>query len=139
VLGSVINVLKEQIDISEISTEEEEKGIRVTKIKIEEGKELTGIAVFVMACDYGCIGGGGQPYPNNSAKREERAKILRDTVGMDVLISPVENYHMRELYNKYLVKPLSEESHKVLHTSFKHRKRVSGEDIDILNGQKIWK
>ena len=155
VLGSVINVLKEQIDISEISTEEEEKGIRVTKIKIEEGKELTGIAVFslgkarevleriksgklevdiveVMACDYGCIGGGGQPYPNNSAKREERAKILRDTVGMDVLISPVENYHMRELYNKYLVKPLSEESHKVLHTSFKHRKRVSGEDIDIL-------
>ncbi|OAA29483.1 iron hydrogenase [Kosmotoga arenicorallina S304] len=154
VLGSVIKVLEEPLNISEISTEEAE-GIRTTKIKVKDGRIVTGIAVFglgkareviekiksgkikadiveVMACDYGCIGGGGQPYPNNSAKRQERARILRETVGMDVLVSPVENYHMQELYKKYLIKPLSEESHKILHTSFKHRKRVNSEDIDIL-------
>lgn len=49
-----------------------------------------------------------------------------------MLISPTENFHMLQLYEKYLKKPLSHEAHEVIHTHYKHRRRVQEEEIDIL-------
>jgi len=85
-----------------------------------------------MACNYGCIGGGGQPYPNDSRTREKRARILKEVQSIDVLVSPTENFHMLQLYEKYLNKPLSLEAHNVIHTHYKHRRRVQEDEIDIL-------
>lgn len=155
VLGSVINVIEDKVTVKNAITKELAQGINLTEIELENGKIVRGIAVFglgnvrkvindikegvletdvveVMACNYGCIGGGGQPYPNDTTTRERRAKILRETQSIDVLISPTENFHMRELYVKYLGQPLSHEAHEVLHTEYKHRKRVEEEEIEIL-------
>jgi iron-hydrogenase subunit alpha len=155
VFGSVLKVLESEIEFDDIKTEEIEKGIRLTKATTKDGKVISGVVVFglgntrkvidsikngklkvdiveVMACDYGCIGGGGQPYPNDARVRTKRAKILNEVVGIDVLISPNENYHMLSLYERYLEKPLSHVSHEVLHTTYRNRKRINDEDIEIL-------
>lgn len=155
VFGSVLKVLEKDLQITEIKTQELEKGIRLTVATTKDGKEIKGIVVFglgntkkiidsikkgnlnvdiveVMACDYGCIGGGGQPYPNDTKARTKRAEILSEVVGIDVLISPNENYHMLSLYEKYLEKPLSHKSHEILHTRYKNRKRIKNGDIEIL-------
>lgn len=125
------------------------------EIELDDGQIVRGYAVFglgnarklindirngvvdadvveVMACHYGCIGGGGQLYPNDVRTRTKRAKILKDTLGLDVLVSPTENFHMRELYSKYLGQPLSHECHETLHTHYKYRKRIEVAEIDIL-------
>jgi iron-hydrogenase subunit alpha len=155
VLGSVVNVINEMIGIKSIETKQISEGVRLTTIELSNGKVVKGMAVFglgntrkiidsirageldvdiveVMACNYGCIGGGGQPYPNDFRTREKRARILREVQSIDVLISPTENFHMLQLYEKYLNNPLSHEAHEVIHTHYKHRRRVQEEEIDIL-------
>ncbi|MFN3328808.1 MAG: [Fe-Fe] hydrogenase large subunit C-terminal domain-containing protein, partial [Fervidobacterium pennivorans] len=155
VLGSVVNVINEIIGIKSIETKQISEGVRLTTIELSNGKVVKGMAVFglgntrkiidsirageldvdiveVMACNYGCIGGGGQPYPNDFRTREKRARILREVQSIDVLISPTENFHMLQLYEKYLNKPLSHEAHEVIHTHYNHRRRVQEEEIDIL-------
>ncbi|OOC44899.1 [FeFe] hydrogenase, group A [Thermosipho sp. 1074] len=155
VFSSVLNVLEDELEVESVKTEELEKGIRITTVKTKNGKSITGVVVFglgntrkvidkikegnlkvdiveVMACDFGCIGGGGQPYPNDTRVRTKRSKILSEVVGIDVLISPTENYHMLSLYEKYLKEPLSHIAHEVLHTTYKNRKRINNGDIEIL-------
>ncbi|MFN3329044.1 MAG: [Fe-Fe] hydrogenase large subunit C-terminal domain-containing protein, partial [Fervidobacterium pennivorans] len=155
VLGSVVSVIRDKVKVKNVKTKEIYNGINQTEVELENGKVINGIAVFglgnvrkvisdikegilkadiveVMACNYGCIGGGGQPYPNDTRVRERRAKILRETQSVDVLISPTENFYMRELYTKYFGNPLSHNAHEVLHTEYKHRKRIEEEEIDIL-------
>ncbi len=155
VLGSVVNVIESKGIVKSVTQEQLEKFISMTTVELNNGRKIYGIAVSglgntrkviekinngelkadiveIMACNYGCIGGGGQPYPNDSRTREYRARLHREIVGTDVLISPTENYHMLELYNKYLKYPLSHEAHETLHTTYKHRRRVTDTEIDIL-------
>ncbi|ABR30357.1 iron hydrogenase [Thermosipho melanesiensis] len=153
VFSSVLKVLNDEIGLENVETKEVEKGIRITNATTKDGKTINGVVVFglgnvrkvmeklndwnvdiveVMACDYGCIGGGGQPYPNDTEIRIKRAKILNEVVGIDVLISPTENYHMLSLYENHLKAPLSHESHKLLHTTYKNRKRIKNGDIEII-------
>ncbi len=76
-------------------------------------------AIEIMACPGGCIGGGGQPYHHGHeeilAKRqkaiysEDRSKEIRKSH---------ENPFIKEVYEKYLGKPLGEKSHHLLHTKY---------------------
>ncbi len=155
VLGSVVSVIESKGLVKNVIQEYIDRFVTLTTVELNDGRKINGIAVSglgntkkviekiknkelkadiveVMACSYGCIGGGGQPYPNDSRIREYRAKLHRAIVGLDVLISPTENYHMIELYNKYFKEPLSHEAHEILHTNYKHRKRITDTDIDIL-------
>ncbi|QTA38538.1 iron hydrogenase small subunit [Thermosipho ferrireducens] len=155
VFASVLRVLEDELGIQDVQTNVMEKGINLTIAKMKDGNTVRGLIVFglgnvkkvigkikngeldvdiveVMACDFGCVGGGGQPYPNNKEVRMKRAEILKEVVGIDGLISPTENYHMLSLYEKYLKHPLSHEAHETLHTIYKNRKRINNGDIEIL-------
>lgn len=77
--------------------------------------------IEVMACRGGCVGGGGQPYGANDTVRRLRAKgLYKDDEASKIRCSH-ENPEIKKLYDDFLVKPLSEKSHKLLHTHYKPR------------------
>ncbi|HPU86410.1 MAG TPA: NADH-dependent [FeFe] hydrogenase, group A6 [Candidatus Latescibacteria bacterium] len=78
--------------------------------------------VEVMTCPGGCIGGGGQPRFTTDETRKARIKaIYKEDEGKPVRKSH-ENPAIKEIYEKFLKKPLGEKSHHLLHT--KYQKRV---------------
>lgn len=82
---------------------------------IKKGKVMYDF-VEVMACPGGCAGGGGQPIKDSEEPVFEREEILY-RIDRD---APVryshENSEVLTLYKEFLGKPLSEKSHKLLHT-----------------------
>jgi len=89
--------------------------------------------IEVMACPGGCVGGGGQPSScKNRQIKIDRSKGLYQA---DVLM-PVnkshENPDVQKLYKEWLEKPNSELAHKLLHTHYKNRKRITCE-IEVTN------
>lgn len=77
--------------------------------------------IEVMACPGGCVGGGGQPYMVTDELRVKRAKALyEDDKNRKVRVSH-QNPYIKRLYKEFLEKPLSEQSHKYLHTNYKPR------------------
>lgn len=157
VLFSVLTVLNDEVGIEEPKTTEIEPGVKLVEVKTKAGNTIRGAMVFglakarklindileakldvdiveVMACNYGCVGGGGQPYPNDTRARQRRAVQLRELVSVKSLISPSENFHMRKLYEEV------SDLHELLHTSYRPRKRIVHEDVEVLpapNGEKI--
>ncbi len=91
--------------------------------------------VEVMACPGGCIGGGGQPGPSDSKKRVMRAKGLYSADKMHQLHTSDENPLIQRIYKEFLDEPSGERSHELLHTSYGSRKRISGQDIEIINNR----
>ncbi len=79
--------------------------------------------IEVMACPGGCISGGGQPRPTNDEIREKRMKALYTEDEGKVLRKSHENPDIIKLYGEYLEKPLSERSHKLLHTKYTKRSK----------------
>lgn len=79
--------------------------------------------VEVMACPGGCISGGGQPRPTNDEIREKRMQALYTEDEGKVLRKSHENPDIIKLYDEYLEKPLSERSHKLLHTKYTKRNK----------------
>jgi len=76
-----------------------------------------------MACPGGCLGGGGQPIPTNPEIRRKRAAaIYAEDAGMPLRKSHL-NPEIIKIYNDFLVKPLSDKSHHLLHTKYTPRKR----------------
>lgn len=79
-------------------------------------------AIEIMACPGGCVGGGGQPYHDNSISvlskrteaiyKEDRDKQLRCSH---------ENPEIIKLYEEFLEKPASHKAHELLHTKFTER------------------
>jgi NADH-quinone oxidoreductase subunit G len=93
---------------------------RVKEAKAK-GEELPYHFIEVMACPGGCISGGGQPYGTTNATRRRRIKGL---YADDVKQTTRQSHHnpaIKELYDKFLEKPLSEKSHTYLHTSYTPR------------------
>jgi NADP-reducing hydrogenase subunit HndD len=86
--------------------------------------------VEIMGCPGGCIGGGGQPYAgSNSIPLDEdclrsRAETLYDIDKHKTIRRSHENPHIQRLYKEFLGKPLSETSHKYLHTHYKAKEPV---------------
>jgi len=97
---------------------------------IENGKKSYHI-VEVMACPGGCIGGGGQPLPNDSDARIARAKGLYDIDRERELRCSDDNPSVERLYQKHLDHPGSSQAEKLLHTHYSPRRRMDGEEVSL--------
>ncbi len=86
--------------------------------KIRNGEEFYH-AIEIMACTYGCVGGGGQP---KSKKRLEtlqgRAEGLNNIDRELDIRRSNENPKVLAIYEKYLDYPMSRKAHELLHTRY---------------------
>lgn len=74
--------------------------------------------IEVMACPGGCIAGGGQPYGVSDELRRKRTEGLYADDRECGLRRSHENPMVQQLYKDFLGAPLSEKSHKLLHTHY---------------------
>jgi NADH-quinone oxidoreductase subunit G len=88
--------------------------------------------IEVMACPGGCICGAGQPVSHDDSARRLRAKGLYSADKMMQLHKSQDNYQVAECYAKYLESPGSHTAHKLLHTNYHNRRRISGESLVVL-------
>jgi NADH-quinone oxidoreductase subunit G len=72
--------------------------------------------VEVMACPGGCSGGGGQPIRDGQELADTRGQVLWNLDKKSELRFSHENPDVQALYREFLVKPLGERSHHLLHT-----------------------
>jgi len=77
--------------------------------------------VEVMACQGGCVNGGGQTVISDKSLIKVRAKALYDIDEKETIKSAYKNSGVQELYRNYLGKPLSEKCMTLLHTTYKER------------------
>lgn len=77
--------------------------------------------IEVMACEGGCIGGGGNA-PKTMAKVRERQRAIYEEDQKLLIRKSHENIYVQKLYEEYLGEPLSEKSHKLLHTTYHSRR-----------------
>ncbi len=90
--------------------------------------------IEVMACPGGCIGGAGQPVFTDPAVKRKRTKGLYENDRMLELHKSQDNPYITELYEKVLGDVGSHKAHELLHTSYRTRKRIFDEDVDISSG-----
>jgi NADP-reducing hydrogenase subunit HndD len=79
--------------------------------------------IEIMACPGGCLGGGGQPIPTNPEIRQKRAEAIYAEDSDLTLRKSHENAEVQKLYKDFLIQPLGELSHKLLHTKYTRRER----------------
>ena len=79
--------------------------------------------IEIMACPYGCVGGGGQPVPATDERKQSRGEGLKNIDGAKNIRKSHENPQVLKLYEEYLGEPLSGDSHHLLHTRYKERER----------------
>lgn len=72
--------------------------------------------VEIMACPGGCAGGGGQPIHDGVELAEKRGSVLWNIDKAAPSRFSHENPEVHELYREFMKKPLSDESHHLLHT-----------------------
>ena len=77
--------------------------------------------IEVMACPGGCLNGGGQPIGADENALKARMKSLYDMDDRENLRTSHGNPQIKELYEKFLVEPLGEKSHHLLHTTYRDR------------------
>ena len=82
--------------------------------------------IEVMCCPGGCIGGGGQPYSTNHETRKKRIEALYQIDGDWPIRKSHENPDIQRLYRDFLLNPLGEKSHQLLHTKYKKRELPAG-------------
>jgi len=81
--------------------------------------------IEIMACPGGCIGGGGQPRMTTNEVRQARINaIYKEDEGRKLRKSH-ESPAVKELYEEFLIKPLGEKSHHLLHTTYTNKKDAS--------------
>jgi NADH-quinone oxidoreductase subunit G/[NiFe] hydrogenase diaphorase moiety small subunit/NADP-reducing hydrogenase subunit HndD len=78
--------------------------------------------IEIMACPGGCLGGGGQPIPTNPEIRQKRTEAIYAEDGDLPLRKSHENPEIQKLYKDFLIEPLGEKSHHLLHTKYTKRK-----------------
>ncbi len=78
--------------------------------------------IEVMACPGGCVAGGGQPISCDATVKDQKVKARKEALISKDKELPIrasyQNPAVKELYDSYLGKPLSERSHHLLHTSY---------------------
>ena len=78
-----------------------------------------------MACPGGCIGGGGQPFHHGDSEIIKKRMDAIYQVDKDMpRRKSHENESVKALYEQYLGEPMSELSHKLLHTHYHVKDRV---------------
>ena len=76
-----------------------------------------------MACQGGCVAGGGQPYGVTDELRVLRAKgLYKEDEHAEIRCSH-NNPAIKKLYKDYLGAPLSEKAHHLLHTHYTKRNK----------------
>lgn len=80
--------------------------------------------IEVMACEGGCISGGGQPrvYPSTNELKTKRMKGLYKSDKKMKIRNASDNPDIIKVYDEFLGVPLSDISEKYLHTSYINRK-----------------
>ncbi|MDD5706210.1 MAG: NADH-dependent [FeFe] hydrogenase, group A6 [Kiritimatiellae bacterium] len=78
--------------------------------------------IEVMACRGGCVGGGGQPLGATDTIRKARSEGIYRDDEKSVRRCSHHNPDVQKLYADFLGAPLSEKSHKLLHTHYQARK-----------------
>ena len=91
--------------------------------------------IEVMACPGGCVCGAGQPVTRDAAAGCQRAKGLVCGRQDDATPQAQDNHMVTECYAKYLEQPGSHTAHKLLHTDYQNRRRISGESLVVLDGE----
>ena len=87
--------------------------------------------IEVMACPGGCIGGAGQPVSRDPMARQKRCKGLYATDKMLQLHKSQENPYVKECYQQTLGEVGGEKAHKLLHTHYRSRRRIQGEELSL--------
>jgi NADH-quinone oxidoreductase subunit G len=82
------------------------------------GEETPYHFVEVMACNGGCVGGGGQPYGATNELRTKRAAGLYNEDHSDQLRCSHHNPYIKQLYDEFLGAPASHKAEELLHTSY---------------------
>ena len=77
--------------------------------------------IEVMACEGGCIGGGGNEPKTMKKVRERQREIYEEDKKLPLRKSH-ENPYVKALYDDYLKEPLSAEAHRLLHTKYYSRR-----------------
>jgi NADP-reducing hydrogenase subunit HndD len=81
-------------------------------------------AIEIMACPGGCIGGGGQPYHHGDVDLlKKRTEAIYGEDERKTIRKSHENPAIKEIYEKFLGKPLSKKSHQLLHTKYFSKKK----------------
>jgi NADP-reducing hydrogenase subunit HndD len=92
--------------------------------KVRSGEKQFHV-IEIMACPGGCLGGGGQPYHHGDMEiLKKRNKVLYAEDAGKPERKSHENPYIKELYEKYLGKPLSEKAHHLLHTHYFKRQKL---------------
>jgi NADP-reducing hydrogenase subunit HndD len=88
--------------------------------------------IEIMACPGGCVGGGGQPLVSGPVRMklpEDYRKMRAAAIYNEDKHLPMRKSHVnpaiQKLYETYLVKPLGEKSHKLLHTHYTPRQKYT--------------
>ena len=71
-----------------------------------------------MACEGGCIGGGGQIIPTNMMMRKARTQGVNFDDRAHAIRKSHQNPEVEQIYQDFLQKPLGHLSHELLHTSY---------------------
>lgn len=87
--------------------------------------------VEVMACPGGCAGGAGQPIVHSQKQRNARTAGLYHQDKVMTLHRAQDNPFIHELYETLLKEPNSEKSHELLHTAYRHRKRIDDDELSF--------
>lgn len=80
--------------------------------------------IEVMACEGGCIAGGGQPrvhFPVGGEIKNKRSGSLFEIDKNSKVYNSYDNVEVKKLYSDFLIEPLSKESHHLLHTTYVNR------------------
>lgn len=98
--------------------------------KIREG-ETDYHLIEVMACPGGCVGGAGQPFPNDSDCREKRANGIYRADKMLQMHKSQDSPIINDFYEKHFDGLSHEKMHELLHTDYGNRRRISSEEIQL--------
>lgn len=79
--------------------------------------------IEVMCCPGGCIGGGGQPYGATDELRTKRIEAIYKADKDLPLRKSHESPAVKRIYEDFLIEPLGEKSHHLLHTKYKDRSK----------------
>ncbi|MDR3152159.1 MAG: [FeFe] hydrogenase, group A [Bifidobacteriaceae bacterium] len=91
---------------------------------VESGQIKNYHFIEVMACEAGCIGGGGQPHISAKDQllgdwKKQRASVLYSQDEKSIIRKCHENPEIKLIYSSFFEKPLSAKAHKYLHYEYK--------------------
>jgi len=86
--------------------------------------------IEIMACPGGCVGGGGQPYGSDMARRARRGEGLYAEDRSLTYRKSHQNPEVLKVYERFLGTPNSELAHKLLHTHYFKRSVTNGQVLE---------